>query len=376
MRLRERRRRSARPLAAAVPLRSAPRRRRPTARKPPAPGPAPALKLPAIQKRQLVERPAGLDRRAARSAGRAGQPRRPERHRRRPGGQVRHRQPDGRDAHRRRGHRDRRSRSPTPIDFLGADLDASSGIDSTAVRLHVPVARLGDALPIMADVALRPTFPRDELERLRQQRLTSLLQARDDPATIAGAGVLARALRPDAPLRHRGDGHGGHDQGVHGRRPAGVLQRRPSGPSNATLLVVGDVDAGSRAAAARVELRRAGRRQARRRRRVDAARRRRSPPRATVYLVDKPGAPQSQIRIGWIGVPRSTPDYFPLQVMNTILGGVVQLAAEPEPAREARLHLRRGVVVRHARHAGSVLGDGRRADRQDVGVADRSSSTS
>jgi predicted Zn-dependent peptidase len=39
------------------------------------------------------------------------------------------------------------------------------------------------------------------------------------------------------------------------------------------------------------------------------------------YLVDKPGAAQSQIRIGWIGVPRSTPDYFPLQVMNTILGG-------------------------------------------------------
>ncbi len=41
----------------------------------------------------------------------------------------------------------------------------------------------------------------------------------------------------------------------------------------------------------------------------------------TVYLVDKPGAPQSQIRIGWLGVPRSTPDYFPIQVMNTILGG-------------------------------------------------------
>jgi len=41
----------------------------------------------------------------------------------------------------------------------------------------------------------------------------------------------------------------------------------------------------------------------------------------TIYLVDKPGAPQSQVRIGWVGVPRSTPDYFPIQVMNTILGG-------------------------------------------------------
>jgi hypothetical protein len=40
-----------------------------------------------------------------------------------------------------------------------------------------------------------------------------------------------------------------------------------------------------------------------------------------IYLVDKPGAPQSQIRIGWIGVARSTPDYFPITVANTILGG-------------------------------------------------------
>jgi zinc protease len=43
--------------------------------------------------------------------------------------------------------------------------------------------------------------------------------------------------------------------------------------------------------------------------------------RREVYLVDKPDAPQSQIRIGIVGVPRSTPDYFPVQVMNTILGG-------------------------------------------------------
>jgi predicted Zn-dependent peptidase len=43
--------------------------------------------------------------------------------------------------------------------------------------------------------------------------------------------------------------------------------------------------------------------------------------RRQVYLVDKPGAAQSQVRIGWIGAPRSTPDYFPLLVMNTILGG-------------------------------------------------------
>nr|MDQ3441836.1 insulinase family protein [Planctomycetota bacterium] len=40
-----------------------------------------------------------------------------------------------------------------------------------------------------------------------------------------------------------------------------------------------------------------------------------------IYIIDKPGAAQSQIRIGWVGVPRSTPDYPTLQVLNTILGG-------------------------------------------------------
>ena len=40
-----------------------------------------------------------------------------------------------------------------------------------------------------------------------------------------------------------------------------------------------------------------------------------------IYIVDKPGAAQSQIRIGWVGVPRSTPDYFALEVLNTVLGG-------------------------------------------------------
>ena len=73
------------------------------------------------------------------------------------------------------------------IDFLGADLTTTAGIDSSAVRLHVPVARLADALPLMADVALRPAFPREELERLRKERLTAILQARDNPVTIDAA---------------------------------------------------------------------------------------------------------------------------------------------------------------------------------------------
>ena len=204
------------------------------------------------------------------------------------------------------------------VDFLGADLSTSSAIDSSAVRLHVPVARLADALPIMADVALRPTFPTDELERLRRQRLTSLLQARDDPGTIAST-AFSRILY--GPTHRYGTPNFGTADTIKAFTPDDLRAFYTAAfrPANSALLVVGDVvpdnvmplfessfgkwqTAGSAATQAK----------------VPSAQ---EPARRDVYLVDKPDAPQSQIRIGWIGVPRSTPDYFPIQVMNTILGG-------------------------------------------------------
>ena len=70
------------------------------------------------------------------------------------------------------------------IEFLGAQLGTSSTFDYSAVRLSTPVTKLNDALSLMADVVMRPSFPDAELERLRKERLTRLLQARDDPAAI------------------------------------------------------------------------------------------------------------------------------------------------------------------------------------------------
>ncbi|HZT76246.1 MAG TPA: pitrilysin family protein [Vicinamibacterales bacterium] len=204
------------------------------------------------------------------------------------------------------------------IDFLGADLGATAGVDASTVRLHVPVARLADALPIMGDVAERPTFPNDELERLRQQRLTSILEARDEPATIA-AVTFSRVLYG---REHRyGTMQMGTASTIKSMTTADLKGFYASAfrPDNAVLLAVGDLNAATlmpqlekafgawKAAGAAhaptklAEIAEPGARQ--------------------IYLVDKPGAAQSQIRIGWIGVPRSTPDYFPIQVMNTILGG-------------------------------------------------------
>jgi len=284
--------------------------------RPPAPGPAPVLKLPAIQKRQLTnglpvwmvelhEVPV-VQVNLAVFRGSAEDP---------PG---RFGVTNLMTAMLEEGAGSRAALEiADAVDFLGADLGAGSTFDSTAVRLHVPVARLTDALPILADVALRPTFPQEELERLRQQRLTALLQARDDPATIA-AQAFARVLYGKA---HRyGTALAGTADTITAVSTADLRAQYAATfrPDNSALIVVGDITpdkamalletgfGGWRAQSGPAPVKQPA---------VEP------PAKREVYIVDKPGAPQTQIRIGTIGVPRSTADYFPLQVMNTVLGG-------------------------------------------------------
>src|SRR5262245_2277371 len=71
------------------------------------------------------------------------------------------------------------------LDGLFANVSASCAVDACSVQLHVPVRHLAEALPIMADVSQRPTFATQEFERVRQQRLRALLNARDDPDSVA-----------------------------------------------------------------------------------------------------------------------------------------------------------------------------------------------
>jgi zinc protease len=203
------------------------------------------------------------------------------------------------------------------VDFLGADLGASSTFDSSAVRLHVPVARLTEALPIMADVALRPTFPADELERLRRQRLTSLLQARDDPAAIV-AQAFPRVVY--GPAHRYGTAMVGTGETIKAFTVADLRAQYTAAfrPATSALVVVGDLVPDKVMALLEASFG-SWRSQATA---TPATLPAVNPPaQREVSLVDKPGAPQTQIRIGGIGVPRSTPDYFPIQVMNTILGG-------------------------------------------------------
>ena len=202
------------------------------------------------------------------------------------------------------------------VDFLGASLATTASFDASAVRLNVPVARLADALPLMADVALRPTFPDAELNRLRQERLTALLQAKDDPASVA---PLAFARTVFGATHRYGTGITGTETTLKGFTVQDLKSFHTSmyQPGNGVLVVVGDVKAD--AIVPQLE------------KQFGAWKGTTTPrtpvpqapqvPKGQITIVDMPGAAQSQIRIGWVGVPRSTPDYFTIEVLNTILGG-------------------------------------------------------
>jgi zinc protease len=204
------------------------------------------------------------------------------------------------------------------LEFLAANLSTTSSFDYSAIRMSVPVSKLGEALPLMADVALRPTFPANELERLRKERLTALLQARDNP------GALIQMAFPRVvygPTHRYGTSANGLPPAIEALTVADLqaFYRAHYRPDNATLLVVGDVTP----AAIMTSLEKTfgswkSEGMAPLVAEVPNAPQLKS---RQIYIVDKPEAAQSQIRIGWVGVPRSTPDYAALQVLNTILGG-------------------------------------------------------
>lgn len=204
------------------------------------------------------------------------------------------------------------------IEFLGANLSTTSSFDFSAVRMSVPVSRLAEALPLMSDVALRPAFPVDELERMRKERLTALLQARDNVAALI---QLAFPRIVYGPTHRYGTSANGLPATIESLTVEDLkaFYRAHFRPDNATLLVVGDVTPA--AALPMLEKAFGGWKSEGMAALVAEVPTAPQLSKRQVYLVDKPEAAQSQIRIGWVGVPRSTPDYAVLQVLNTVLGG-------------------------------------------------------
>jgi predicted Zn-dependent peptidase len=201
------------------------------------------------------------------------------------------------------------------LDLLGASLSVGSGPDAAQTNLYVLRTNFPRALQLMANVVTRPDFPEREVNRLRDERLTALARSRDEATTIAANAFASLVYGAQHPY-----GRYPVAESTRGLDRARVQAFHASRfrPETSTLILVGDVDpaqmqpliaqafGGWRAQGPAAQ----------------AAQAPQAPTigRTTVYLIDKPGAAQSEIRIGHPGVARDNPDYFPLMVMNTMLG--------------------------------------------------------
>jgi predicted Zn-dependent peptidase len=200
--------------------------------------------------------------------------------------------------------------------FLGASLNTGAGYDAATASLHVPKRRLGPALDLLADVILRPTFPDTEIARQRDLRRAQILQQHDQPVAMANIAFAAIVFGAAHPFGRPVNGTETSTAALNRDRVLRFYQTYYR-PNTTRLLVVGDVTLSEarQMVAARFSGWARGEAPAAPAASVPAAAAR------TLYLVDKPGAAQSVFRIGHVGVSRATPDYFALEVLNTILGG-------------------------------------------------------
>ena len=200
---------------------------------------------------------------------------------------------------------------------IGSAIFIGAGWDSTTASLRTLTRHLDSALDIYADVISNPAFPDNELQRIRATRLAGLRQQRDNPDAIAGLVFQTALYGRNHPYGHplSGDEASLTSLGVADVRKFYETFYRPN---NASLIVVGDVKPDE--VVAKLEKAFAGWKSAH----VPAVDVTAAPVQrehSMIYLVDRPGSVQSIIQIGQVGVPRSSPDYFPLLVMNRILGG-------------------------------------------------------
>jgi len=202
---------------------------------------------------------------------------------------------------------------------LGASLHADAGWDALSVGVDVPAGRLGAALDLVAEVFLEPSFPVSEVDRLRDERINDLLQARADPRRRVEE-VFIGTIYADASPYHRPSG--GTRETVESLTADDLraTYERTRQPGRTTLVVGGDLGGFDVVAAAeRLFGAWAGDGTA-------------TEPGAVVdtgastgrlvRVIHRPGAVQTEIRVGHRGLPRRIEDFHAVSVMGSILGGL------------------------------------------------------
>ena len=201
------------------------------------------------------------------------------------------------------------------IDFLGGTLQATADRDGTTVTLDVVKKDLGTGMDLMSDAVLHPAFAPDELDRQRQQVLSSLQVQYADPNYLATL-VFARVLYGNSAY---GLPEAGTPRSVQEFRRDDFVKFHDANyaPNGALLAFAGDITPDEAFAITEKYF---GLWQ-----KTSVAADIPAPGSLTtgqhIWLLDKPDAVQTQIRLGKFSIRRSDPDYLPLEVTNHIFGG-------------------------------------------------------
>jgi len=200
------------------------------------------------------------------------------------------------------------------IDFLGGAMSAGAGTDLTFINMVVMKDSFEVGLRMLSDMARRPAFANEEIDRQRQQMLSGLQVSLDDPEFIANA-VFDRLVYGFHPY---GMPQTGTPQTVSviARDDLVAFHRRNFAPNNAILAVVGDVTAEEAFNGVKKVFGDWERHEVPRDEQV-------APPEPArrIIVVNKPDAVQTEVRVGHLGVKRNHADYMALNLAMRILGG-------------------------------------------------------
>jgi zinc protease len=201
------------------------------------------------------------------------------------------------------------------IDFVGGSLEAAAGKDATNVTLDVVKKDLQTGFDLLSDVVLHPAFKADELDRQRQQLLSSLTVQYSSPEYLASV-VFSRAVYGSSPYGWPGEGTPETVKKL-ASKDLSDFHAANYAPNQAFLAFAGDIRPEEAFATAEKYLGAWPK--------VDVAT---SAPLAPlkssgqhIWLIDKPDSVQTQIRAGKLGIRTGDPDFIPVVVMNRIFGG-------------------------------------------------------
>jgi len=200
------------------------------------------------------------------------------------------------------------------IDSIGGAMGVGASAELTFINAVVMKDSLAFALDLVSDVAQHPAFATEEIERQRQQSLSGMRVSYEDPEFLANV-VFDRLVYGFHPY---GRPQSGTPESLAAltRDDLVAFHKKWFGANNAILAIVGDVSPEEAFAGAERAFGKWGAVPAEAPKPID-------PPQATrrVIVVDKPGAVQTEIRVGNIAIPRKNDDFMALDLATKVLGG-------------------------------------------------------